>query len=110
MISEAITIELITTFGVIVVAILQLVQNRNSKRDREDNERYRKKREEEEATRIERDAKLYALVFADSTGTEVLLHQAHGDHLNGNVEAALSDIRDAKAELNAVCNFQMAKI
>lgn len=110
MVSEAIIVELITTAGVIAVAILQLVMNRNTKQDREENRKYRERREEEEAARIDRDAKLYALVFADCTGTEVLLHQAHGERLNGNVEAALSDIRNAKAELNAVCNVQMARI
>lgn len=74
------------------------------------NERYRKKREELDKRREERDEALYALLFADSTGTEVLLHQAHGDHLNGNVEDALKSISKAKGRLNNICNREIAKL
>lgn len=108
--TEAIAIELITTFGVVLVAVLQLIQNSATKKERKDNEEYRKTREEAEKMREERDAALYALVFANSTGTEVLLHAAHGDHMNGNVDSALLDIHEAKANLNNICNAQMARI
>lgn len=110
MLTEAIVIAAINTVGIIVVAALQLAQNQSAKKDREDNEKYRKTREEAEKVREKRDAALYALVFADSTGTEVLLHQAHGEKMNGNVDAALRDIHDAKANLNNICNTQMARI
>lgn len=88
------------------VAIIGSIAAKTNKR----NEEYRKRREETDRRREERDAALYALVFADSTGTEVLLHQAHGDHLNGNVEDALNSIRKAKGKFNEICNQEVAKL
>lgn len=65
------------------------------------------KREDE---REERDARIYDLIFATASGTEVLLHQAHGEQVNGNVDDALDQIKRAKAECNHVFNRQAAKI
>lgn len=64
--------------------------------------------DEREAARVERDAALYDLVFASASGTEVLLHQAHGEQVNGNVDEALESIKNAKAECNHVFNRQTA--
>lgn len=69
-----------------------------------------KKVDEREKVRIERDTAMYDLVFASASGTEVLLHQAHGDHINGNVEEALDSIRNAKSECNHVFNRQAAEL
>ena len=63
-----------------------------------------------EEARVERDAALYDLVFASASGTEVLLHQAHGDGVNGSVDEALASIKAAKAECNRVFNHQVAKL
>lgn len=70
----------------------------------------RKDDEEHQKQREERDAALYALVVANASGTEVLLHQAHGEKLNGNVEDALNDIKNAKSEFNQIVNQQAAKL
>ena len=72
--------------------------------------RNRNKDEETRRMREERDTALYALVFANAGGTEVLLHKAHGDSVNGNVDEALSSIHDAKAKFNNVCNKQAARL
>ena len=82
------------------VAVIGMIVSQMNKR----NDEYHKRREESDQKRKERDQALYDLVFADSTGTEVLLHQAHGDHLNGNVEDALTSIHDAKSKFNKICN------
>lgn len=82
------------------VAVIGMIVSQMNKR----NDEYHKRREESDQKRKERDQALYDLVFADSTGTEVLLHQAHGDHLNGNVEDALKSIHDAKGKFNSICN------
>ena len=82
------------------VAVIGMFVSQMNKR----NDEYHKSREESDQKRKERDQALYDLVFADSTGTEVLLHQAHGDHLNGNVEDALKSIHDAKSKFNKIRN------
>ena len=72
--------------------------------------RGQKQREEREEAREKRDACNYDLLFAVADGTEVLLQQAHGDKMNGNVDEALSSIRKAKAECNHLYNSQVAKL
>ena len=112
-----ITVAIIALVQGLGVAVINGIISRSNKR----NDEYRRKRESEEAAyRVEReerdrrrevrDAKLYNLVFANSTGTEVLLHQAHGDHLNGNVEQALRSIQRAKGDFNSICNQEVAKL
>ena len=101
-----IMVAIIGAIQSIGVAIIGAIVARNNKR----NEEYRKKREESERRREERDQALYDLVFADSTGTEVLLHQAHGDHLNGNVESALNSISKAKGVFNKICNRAVSEL
>lgn len=71
------------------------------------NSRQRDKREE---AREKRDACNYDLLFAVADGTEVLLQQAHGEQMNGNVDEALKSIRSAKAECNHLYNSQIAKL
>ena len=44
----------------------------------------------------------WKVLIATMDGVSLLLHQAHGDKLNGNVEAALNDIDKARDELNEV--------
>ena len=84
----------------IIVAIIALIQgiavaviNKQMNKVKDDNEAYRKKREKRDLERQERDEAIYNLVLANASGTEVLLHQAHGEQLNGNVEEALSLLR-----------------
>ena len=91
----------------VIVAIVALIQAvavaiRNNKMNqvKEENEAYRKKREKRDEERKERDEAIYNLVLANASGTEVLLHQAHGEKLNGNVEDALNSIHAAKSHYN----------
>lgn len=90
----------------VAVAIISGLIQRNAKKSEE----YREKRDEQYELRKKRDKALYDLVFADSTGTEILLHHAHGDHLNGNVEAAIDSISAAKQKLKSVCTETVVKI
>lgn len=103
---EAIVVAIIGLIEGIGVAIIGALMSRANKKTDE----YRKKQDERETARVERDTALYDLVFATASGTEVLLHQAHGDHINGNVEEALASIKAAKAECNHVFNRQAAEL
>lgn len=106
----------------VVVALIVLVQavgvamiNGIMKRREESNAAYREQREikererdkaeeEREESRKELDVAILGLMFANAEGNEVLLHQAHGEQVNGNVDAALSHIQQAKARCNEVIN------
>lgn len=70
----------------------------------------RRKDEADREARERRDAANYDLLFAVADGVEVLLEQAHGDKMNGNVEKALQSVRAAKSNCNHVYNEQVAKI
>lgn len=91
----AIVIAIIGAIQAVGVAVIGALVARSSKREDE---------------REERDACLYDLIFASASGTEVLLHQAHGEQVNGNVDDALDQIKRAKAKCNHVFNRQAAKI
>lgn len=103
---DGIIIAVIGLIEGIGVALIAALMGRAEKR----NAAYRKERDERDKAREERDACLYDLVFATATGTEVLLHQAHGERVNGNVEEALESIKKAKSECNHVFNRQAAKL
>lgn len=106
----------------IIVALIVLAQavgvaviNNRMKRRDESNAEYRKAREEKEKERDEADRERYrarkeldvailGLTFANAEANEVLLHRAHGDQVNGNVDEALSRIGQAKAHCNDLVN------
>lgn len=92
-------VAIIGAIQAIGVAIIGALINRNSK-----------EREKREAAREQRDACNYDLLFAVADGTEVLLQQAHGEQMNGNVDEALRSIRKAKSECNHLYNKQVAKL
>ena len=106
MMEPSIMVAIIGLVEAVGVALIGGMLSRANKRSDD----YRKKVDEREKARVERDAALYDLVFASASGTEVLLHQAHGDHINGNVEEALASIKAAKAECNHVFNRQAAEL
>ena len=87
-------------------AIIAGMFNRFNKR----NEEYRAMREQRDEHREEKNACLYDLLFATASGTEVLLHAAHGDHMNGNVDEALRSLKKAKSECNHAFNRHAAKM
>lgn len=103
---SGIIIAIIGAIEAVGVAIIGALVARSNKRTAD----AEKARSEREAAREERDACLYDLVFATASGTEVLLHQAHGEQLNGNVDEALGQLQRAKSECNHVFNKQAAKL
>jgi len=102
----AIIVAIVAAFEALGVAVINGLITKSNK----ENEAYRARREKSEEDRKERDEAVYNLVLANAVGTEVLLHKAHGEQLNGNVEDALNSIHDAKAEYNRICNKQMAHL
>ena len=85
--------------------------------DREEAERqrkadleYREERERLESERQERDEAIYGVVLTTARGTELLLQQAHGEKLNGNVEAALTSMNKAIGRYNNLANKHMAHL
>ena len=113
--------EVVVALIVLAQAVGVAVINGIMKRREESNAEYRQQREirekerdkaadEREAARLKRDTCFYDLMFATAEGTEVLLHKAHGDHMNGNVEEALAAIQKAKSECNHFVNHQAAKL
>ena len=108
-------VDVIVALIVLVQAIGVAVINNRMKRREESNAEYRAQREvkekerdkaekEREESRKELDVAILGLMFANAEGNEVLLHQAHGEQVNGNVDAALSHIQQAKARCNEVIN------
>lgn len=95
----SVVVAIIGAIEAIGVAVIGGLISRNQKRS-----------ESAQKAREERDSCLYNLMFATASGTEVLLHQAHGEQLNGNVEDALRDIQNAKAKCNSLFNHHMAKL
>lgn len=117
-------IGLIQALGVAVIGgIFALLQHRakaQREAEREEALEYRKQREETERKR-ERDAEereearkelsaaMLGLVFSVAEGTEVLLRQAHGERVNGNVDAALKSIESARGKCNGIVNKMATK-
>lgn len=107
--------EVIVALIVLAQAVGVAIINGLMKRREESNAEYRQQREvrererdkaekEREESRKELDVAILGLMFANAEGNEVLLHQAHGEQVNGNVDAALSSIQAAKARCNEVIN------
>lgn len=101
-----ILVAIIGAIQAIGVAIIGGIITRNQRK----NDDARNEREKREEAREKRDACNYDLLFAVADGTEVLLQQAHGEQMNGNVDEALKSIRDAKVECNHLYNSQIAKL
>lgn len=92
-------VAIIGAIQAIGVAIIGGLINRNQK-----------EREKRDEARERRDACNYDLLFSVADGLEVVLCQMHGDKVNGNVEQALTSIRNAKSECNHLYNSQLAKL
>ena len=69
-----------------------------------------KKREKHDNAKEELDKALYRLVLADSNGTELLLMNADGQHLNGNVKNAIANIDSARTNFENLCVAEAAKL
>lgn len=99
-------VAIIGAIQAVGVAIIGGIITRNQKC----NDEARKLREQREAAREQRDAANYDLIFSVADGVEVLLEQAHGERMNGNVENALESVRNAKSRCNRLYNEQVAKL
>ena len=110
-VDTAVVVALVALVQAVGVAVINGLLNRRER----SNEAYREKRERAEAElakeqkerddyRKELDVSLLGLAFASAEGTEVLLHQAHGEQVNGNVDAALDSIKRAKGRCNEIVN------
>lgn len=101
-----IVVAIIGAIEAIGVAIIGGIITSNRKKDEAD----RAERAEKDRAREERDAANYDLLFSVADGVEVLLEQAHGDRMNGNVEKALESVRGAKSKCNHLYNREIAKL
>ena len=99
-------VAIIGAIQAIGVAISGSIITRNQRK----NDETRKEREQREQAREKRDACNYDLLFSVADGLEVVLCKMHGDQINGNVEQALTSIRNAKSECNRLYNSQIAKL
>ena len=99
-------VAIIGAIQAVGVAIIGGIITRNQRK----NDETRKEREQREQAREKRDACNYDLLFSVADGLEVVLCQMHGDKMNGNVEQALTSIRNAKSECNRLYNSQIAKL
>lgn len=76
-----------------LAAITSIATALIAKGNRKDASDYRTKREKLDRAK-------WKVLNATMEGVSLLLHQAHGDKLNGNVDAALDRIKDAEADLD----------
>ena len=101
-------VALIQGIGVALVQGMMSRKERDTqdyRRQREEAEKERdKEREKREQSRKQLDVAILALAFATSEGTEVLLHQAQGEQVNGNVDSALESIHNARRTCNELIN------
>lgn len=100
-------ITAVQAVGVAVIGGLFAVYTRRAE---ERADEVARKRDESDRMRQEIDSCMYDLVFATANAMEVLLHHAHGDHINGNVDEALESIKSAKAECNHLLNKNAARL
>ena len=70
---------------------------------------YKAERERKDAEKAEYEAAKLDLLFATANGCDVLLQAAHGDDMNGNVDAARTSISNAKSDCNHIVNRQAVK-
>ena len=101
-----IVVAIIGAIQALGVAVIGALITANRKKD----EAVQAALAEKERARERRDAANYDLLFSVADGVEVLLEQAHGDKMNGNVEKALESVRGAKSKCNHLYNEQVAKI
>lgn len=106
-----ITVFMSSVLTPILVAIIggafAVVQQRNKKQHEEEAQKrdeHRKIVEDSSRQNQHLTAALLNLTLANARGTIVLLRQAHGEKLNGNVEAAMKDIESGIESINDIMN------
>ena len=91
----AIVTSTMACVGAVASALISNRSAKNQEKAASEAREYRTKRERLDKAK-------WKVLIATMSGVSLLLHQAHGDKLNGNVEAALGQIKDAKDELDEV--------
>lgn len=91
----AIATSLIAAIGGVVAAYVSTKNRQDAERAQKETKDYREKRE-----RI--DTAKWQVLLSTMEGVTVLLHHAKGEQLNGNVEAALTGIEQARDDLTRV--------
>lgn len=87
-------IAIVTSSAAAVTSIVTALIARSNKQDAKN---YRSKREKLDRAK-------WKVLTATMEGVSLLLHHAHGEKLNGNVDEALNKVKDAEAELDNVMN------
>lgn len=94
--------SVIGLIGTAIAAIGGIAAAYVSTKNRQETEKTAKETKEYRDTREKIDTAKWKVLLATQAGVEVLLVQAKGEKLNGNVEAALAGIHKAKEELTKV--------
>lgn len=91
----AIIPSIVAAIGAVAAAYISSKNKSEAEKSAKDAKEYRDRREKIDHAK-------WKVLLATQEGVTVLLHQAKGEKLNGNVEAALASIEEAKAELTEV--------
>lgn len=86
----------ISALSLIVVAIVEAIAERERRRTRAEQEEFMRQQKLRDEERRHMDDAVYFAVGANLDACAVLLHQAKGDRLNGNVEAALENVTESQ--------------
>ena len=87
-------IAIVTSSAAAITSIVTALIARSNKKDASN---YRTKREKLDRAK-------WKVLTATMEGVSLLLHHAHGEKLNGNVDEALDKVKEAEAELDNVMN------
>ena len=94
---------IIAIFTSSIAAIASVTCAWLANRSGKDAKSYRSKREQLDKAK-------WKVLTATMSGVSLLLHHAHGEELNGNVEAALKKIDEANKELDDVNSDIISKV
>ena len=107
---EALGVALMSGVFGIILKVLDNKREAKREAERADDLAYRQRREADEKRRKERDKAIYGVVLTTARGTELLLHHAHGEQLNGDVEKALDKMDKAISKYNNIANDNMVEL
>lgn len=105
-----VTVAIIAAFQAIGVAVIGGLFTHYTRKAEARAKALTNEEESRKESRQNMQACMYDLVFANTNALEVLLHQAHGDKINGNVDEALDSIKKAKTKCNSLLNETASKV
>lgn len=102
-----------TALGAVIAGLFSWLNHKNdkyrSKREAEEAEE-RRKREVEDAKAKRVNKAIIDMQFSMADCLDVLLRKAQGDRLNGEVREARTSLKKAKGRLNDLANEQLAEV